>query len=926
MNKKEKPAAGRIPERSHSNKFLTHLLLPGLLLPVLFFIAFMIRAAAYSIPAATPEDKPFLQDESGNPYLTEMDSYFYLRKAQEMADEGTIRLFVNRSEDPLIGQRVHSKKDGVTLPLGISALTCLLWRYLFSFAGKSLIQTAIWVGPLLGSTAVLPAFWYVWKRTSLPGGIAAGLLAGCAIPFVIHTHAGFFDTDMVLAVLPLTAILSLIRCMQARSLRQQTLSALLSAAALTAMSLCWRGYYVYLLSMLAGTALSLLLIHLLPDTLFESSPLSFEEGSLFSSEKDQISSLEKEQSCPPEKDQISSLEKEQSCSPENDRPAPSVRKRIALRGGLLALTLTLLLLFTVNGEVILQHISATIADLRYGYGSTDSMPYALAFTSEMRRLSFWPGDITLRSLMGANLSSVLGRMGGVLPTLLSILWLPLALLPALLLSPRRKKRAAAAVTADLSSEEASAAAAVTADLPDEETPAEAFCLPGTGSSPALSVPSGTAQKRLTAEEVIALIPEAALLGFWAIIGVILSCRAKRFAQIPVLPISVLAGLSIGRLFSLCAKRRRGRIPVTLLLFLLLAAATIPSVRGAKAAVRGNITQVTDSKQEAMTWVRENTPESASLASWWDDGYFMEYQAGRRTLADGGTDNAKMNWLLAKVLLTEDPRLAAGILRMLSESGTEALDDLTDTGMEQAEAAELLLRILPLTREEAKAELTAAGIPQNPDPTDNPLTRTVSSSPLLTLLDKTHPEKQDPTLLVLTSDLLFKSNAFTYFAFWDPSQKKQEQTTFLLPTSRSAVLEDGQAEIPMTDSNYTLFLRRNPDGRITAEYQDHENRLTTGQLQVWENGKIILNDRADNTEDHLTAVVVKDGEEFCGVLCTDNIMNCMMIRMLVCEDQSLPQAVRLDTWYGSRKSDSCPAQRRLSTGEMTIWAAQVWQIQ
>ncbi|MBO5520046.1 MAG: hypothetical protein J5973_00035, partial [Eubacterium sp.] len=150
-----------------------------LLLLGVFFVGFFIRASVYDLPAVTPDEKPCFQAEDGNPYLTEIDSYFYLRKAKEMADDGTAVWYTNRFEDPLIGQKVSASDKKDVLPLGLSALAYLLWRYILSPLGVSLTQTAIWLGPVLGSLAFLPAFCYVRKRTSFAGGIAAGLLAVC---------------------------------------------------------------------------------------------------------------------------------------------------------------------------------------------------------------------------------------------------------------------------------------------------------------------------------------------------------------------------------------------------------------------------------------------------------------------------------------------------------------------------------------------------------------------------------------------------------------------------------------------------------------------------------------------------------------------------------------------------------------------------
>ncbi len=45
-------------------------------------------------------------------------------------------------------------------------------------------------------------------------------------------------------------------------------------------------------------------------------------------------------------------------------------------------------------------------------------------------------------------------------------------------------------------------------------------------------------------------------------------------------------------------------------------------------------------QQAMKWVRENTPEDAVFAHWWDYGYWVQYGGRRATLVDGGNARGK----------------------------------------------------------------------------------------------------------------------------------------------------------------------------------------------------------------------------------------------------------------------------------------------
>lgn len=793
-----------------------------LLLLGVVFVGFFIRTSAYDLPAVTADEKSCFQDDDGNPYLTEMDSYFYLRNAREMAENGTAVWYTDRFEDPLIGQKTSVSGKADVLPLGLSALAYLLWKYILSHFGISLTQTAVWLGPVLGSLAFLPAFCYVRKRTSLAGGIAAGLLAVCTIPFAAHTHAGFFDTDMVLAFLPLAAILSLLQCLRETRWFRQLIFASLSAASFALLSLFWEAYYAYFLFAIIGTILAFLLTFLLPRALLNAGGQS--------------------------------------------------RRLIFLRGALFSLGLTACFLILLGGSRTWDLLSGVFRSYHTAMGVTDAMPFALRFISEMQPLQLLPKGSFLQ-LFKAEPTSLLGRLGGLIPCLAAFSWFPVCLL-----YDRGHRHS-------------------TEQPQDPKKSADVF----------FSEQAVTGRVCKKREERYSSLLEVSFLGLWTVIGILLAHRSVRLAELPVLPLTVLFGLLCGRLFSLAGQLKKlvPKAVMFCILCLFIAASVFPSFRSTLHYLRKSSPAVTDTKCEAMTAVRDTTSENTALASWWDDGYYMEYQSERRTLTDGGTDNGAASWLMARALTTDDPGLMAGILRMMNESGTDALEFLTDSGMDQAEAAELLLRILPLKKTGAAAILSESGISQD-------------------LLLLTHPADPDPLLLILNSDMLRIYRSLGYFGFWDPAAGAQAENVYMLPSSGSAVLQNGVAEFSMTDSSYSVILRQDSEeqGQFTAEYLDHGERCIPCRLVLWENGKKIQD--TIFTDVPYAVVIVKEKNRYCAVLCSENMCDSMLIRLLVCEDKSIPCAAYVHTWYG-QENDPCSVQRRINYTSLSSAAVQAWEI-
>jgi dolichyl-diphosphooligosaccharide--protein glycosyltransferase len=54
---------------------------------------------------------------------------------------------------------------------------------------------------------------------------------------------------------------------------------------------------------------------------------------------------------------------------------------------------------------------------------------------------------------------------------------------------------------------------------------------------------------------------------------------------------------------------------------------------------------TNDWSDAMQWLKENTPEDAVIASWWDYGYWISTLAERKTLADNAT---LIDWQIRKI--------------------------------------------------------------------------------------------------------------------------------------------------------------------------------------------------------------------------------------------------------------------------------------
>ena len=83
-------------------------------------------------------------------------------------------------------------------------------------------------------------------------------------------------------------------------------------------------------------------------------------------------------------------------------------------------------------------------------------------------------------------------------------------------------------------------------------------------------------------------------------------------------------------------------------------------------------------QKAMEWVRNEVPEDAVFAHWWDYGYWVQSIGNRATVLDGGNAITYWNYLMGRYVLTGDNQKDA-LDYLYSHEATHLLIDSTDIG-------------------------------------------------------------------------------------------------------------------------------------------------------------------------------------------------------------------------------------------------------
>lgn len=224
---------------------------PIIIVVLLFLLAFSLRAEAVNLSSVPSDAKALYQDASGLPYFSEMDSYYNYRMTADYLDHGYLGdTKINGTNWDLHSYYPPGRAAEYT-PL-IVYVTAFAYKFINLFSNVPLTAVAFWIGALIASLAVIPAYFFARRITNDYGGITAAILAATAPAYFSHTFAGFFDTDQFNIFLPIFTVWFFIESIRSENIKNRTIFAVLSAISLLLFSLAWEGWvYIFYLIVIA---------------------------------------------------------------------------------------------------------------------------------------------------------------------------------------------------------------------------------------------------------------------------------------------------------------------------------------------------------------------------------------------------------------------------------------------------------------------------------------------------------------------------------------------------------------------------------------------------------------------------------------------------------------------------------------------------
>lgn len=215
---------------------------PIIIIILLFSIAFLLRADAVYLSSIPADYKAYYQDQNGQPYFSEMDSYYNLRMTQDYLDHGYLGdTIINGTQWDLHSHSPEGRP--AEYPPLIAYITAFFYKFLNLFTTIPLTTVAFWTGAFISSLCVIPAYLFISRLSNDYAGIAAALLVATAPAYFAHTFAGFFDTDMFNVLFPILIMWFFVESIRASNFRNRSIFAILSAVSIALFSMAWDGWW-----------------------------------------------------------------------------------------------------------------------------------------------------------------------------------------------------------------------------------------------------------------------------------------------------------------------------------------------------------------------------------------------------------------------------------------------------------------------------------------------------------------------------------------------------------------------------------------------------------------------------------------------------------------------------------------------------------
>ena len=186
---------------------------------LLLAVPILIRLPSATFPDMTEEERQPFYDEEGRYYLTDPDSYYYVRNVKQHLETGRFGDSTWEDGTPRDSLRYYPEGTKANNSPGIVYLTEAVWKPLNALFGTDLYAVEYCLAAAMAALAGVAAFLMIRRISGNVGGLAGGILVSCAPIFVQRTIYGRFDTDLFVVLMDILLMLFLSEALRAKTLR-----------------------------------------------------------------------------------------------------------------------------------------------------------------------------------------------------------------------------------------------------------------------------------------------------------------------------------------------------------------------------------------------------------------------------------------------------------------------------------------------------------------------------------------------------------------------------------------------------------------------------------------------------------------------------------------------------------------------------------
>ena len=220
----------------------------GLCVILILIIPILVRLPSATFPSMTDEERLPYQDEQGRYYLTDPDSYYYVRDVSHHLETGGFGDSTFEDGTPRDSLRFYPEGSKVNNSPGIVYLTEAIWKPLNAVFGISLYEVEYCLTAVMAALAGMVTFLLTRRISGNLGGLISGILVSCAPIFVQRTTFGRFDTDMFVVLMDILLMLFVSEALRAKTPGKRIIYSVCFVLTAWIYSMCWTAEVVIVIT------------------------------------------------------------------------------------------------------------------------------------------------------------------------------------------------------------------------------------------------------------------------------------------------------------------------------------------------------------------------------------------------------------------------------------------------------------------------------------------------------------------------------------------------------------------------------------------------------------------------------------------------------------------------------------------------------